>query len=72
MTQAEKRVNSAALEIHTRGIDELVNLVAAYRGANNGYSDNAAEETGQCLSVGVELPVLKQLAQFDKLLISLR
>lgn len=72
MTQAEKSVNSATLEIHKSGIEEVVNLVAAYRSANKDHCDNAAKDTGRCFPLEVELQVLKQLAQFDKLLIALR
>ena len=72
MTQADKRMKSATLETHRSGIEEVANLVAAFRSANKDYSTIAAQEAGQCMSVGVELQVLKQLAQFDKLLIALR
>ena len=72
MTQVDKRMKSATLETHKGGIEEVANLVAAYRCANEDYSTIAAQDAGQCMSVGVELQVLKQLAQFDKLLITLR
>jgi hypothetical protein len=72
MTQADKRMKSPILEMHESGIEEVANLVAAYRSANENYSTIAAQDAGQCMSVGVELQVLQQLAQFDKLLIALR
>ena len=72
MTQADKRLKSAILEAHESGIEEVANLVAAYRSANENYSTSAARDDDQCMSVGVELQVLQQLAQFDKLLIALR
>ena len=72
MTQADKRMKSAILETHESGIEEVANLVAAYRSANENYSTITARDAGQCMSVGVELQVLQQLAQFDKLLIALR
>ena len=72
MTQAHERMNSAILETHGSGIEEVASLVAAYRSANENYSTSAAQDAGQCMSVGVELQVLQQLAQFDKLLIALR
>ena len=72
MTQADKRMKSAIFETHESGIEEVANLVAAYRSANENYSASAARDDGQCMSVGVELQVLQQLAQFDKLLIALR
>ena len=72
MTQADKRMKSAKLEAHESGIEELANLVAAYRSANENYSAGATRDDGQYMSVGVELQVLQQLAQFDKLLIALR
>ena len=72
MTQADKRMKSATLETHMGGIEEVANLIAAYRSANENYSTIAARDAGQCMSVGVELQVLQQLAQFDKLLIALR
>jgi hypothetical protein len=72
MTQADKRLKSAILETYESGIEEVANLVAAYRSANENYSTIAARDAGQCMSVGVELQVLQQLAQFDKLLIALR
>ena len=72
MTQADKRMKSAILETYVSGIEEVAHLVAAYRSANESYSTIAARDAGQCMSVGVELQVLQQLAQFDKLLIALR
>jgi hypothetical protein len=72
MTQADKRMKSAILETQESGIEGVANLVAAYRSANENYSTIAARDAGQCMSVGVELQVLQQLAQFDKLLIALR
>ena len=72
MTQADERMNSAIPEMHESGIEEVAKLVAAYRSANENYSTIAARDAGQCMSVRMELQVLQQLAQFDKLLIALR
>jgi hypothetical protein len=72
MTQADTGVVSTTRETFKSGIEVVANLVAAYRSANEEYSTIAEQEAGQCMSVGVELQVLKQLAQFDKLLIALR
>ena len=72
MAQADKRLKSAILETHESSIEEVVNLVAAYRSANENDSTIAARDAGQSMFVGVELQVLQQLAQFDKLLIALR
>ena len=72
MTQGDWRMKSATLGTQKSGIEEVANLVAAYRRANVAHSTNAVLDAGRCMSVGVELQVLKQLAQFDKLLIALR
>ena len=48
---------AAIFEAHESGIEEVVNLVAAYRSANENDSTIAARDEGQCMSVGVELQV---------------
>jgi hypothetical protein len=72
MTQADNVVTTTTPETSKSGIEVVANLVAAYRNTKEEYYTIAEQEAVQCRSVGVELQVLKQLAQFDKLLIALK
>ena len=72
MTQAYKEATAAPHEPHKSGIEQMANLVATYRIAIGNRSQVAMVETDQCVSAGVDLQVLRQLAQFDKLLTALK
>lgn len=72
MTQAYTGMTAAIHEPHEGGIEQMANLVAAYRSAIGNHSNVATLETDQCVSAGVDLQVLRQLAQFDKLLTALK
>jgi hypothetical protein len=72
MIQAYSGPTAAIHETHESCIEQMANLVAAYRRAIGNRSDFAMLETDQCVSAGVDLQVLKQLAQFDKLLVALK
>jgi hypothetical protein len=72
MTQAYSELTAAIQEPHESGIQQMANLVAAYRKAIGRRSDVATLETDQCVSAGVDLQVFMQLVQFDKLLIALK
>jgi len=72
MTQAYSGLPAAIHEPHESCIEQMANLVAAYRRAIGSRSDVVTFETDQCVSAGVDLQVLRQLAQFDKLLSALK
>jgi hypothetical protein len=72
MAQADTKARSVTPKAHMGSIEEVTNLLAAYRRWNEDRSLESAQETDCCLSVSVELPVVQQLAQFDKLLVVLR
>ena len=72
MAQAYTGKIAAIHEPHESGVEQMANLVAAYRSAIGSHSSVAMLETDQCVSAGVDLQVLRQLAQFDKLLTALK
>lgn len=72
MTQAYTETTAALHEVYGSSTDQMANLVAAYRKVVGNNSSVAAHENEQCVSAGVDLQVLRQLAQFDKLLIALK
>ena len=70
MPQAYMGMTGAVDESHANGIEQVASLVAAYRRGKR--SNIATHETDHLMSVGLDLQVLTQLAQFDKLLIALK
>ena len=71
MRQAFRGMTAAIHEPRESGIEQMANLVAAYRSAIGNRSNVATLETDPCVSAGVDLQVLTQIAQLDKLLIAL-
>jgi len=72
MTEIKKRTKSAIFETQMSSVKQVANLVAAYRRLNSDYPNTEPLAVGQGMSVGVELSVLAQLAQFDKLLATMK
>jgi hypothetical protein len=72
MTENEKSVKSAIFKTQMSSVKQVANLVAAYRRLNSDYPNTEPLADGECMSVGVELPVFAQLAQFDKLLATMK
>jgi hypothetical protein len=72
MTQAYAEATAALHEVYESSTDQIANLVAAYRRVVGNSSNVSEHETEKCVSVGIDLQMLRQLAQFDKLLFALK
>jgi hypothetical protein len=72
MTQAYTEVTSALHEMYESSTDQMANLVAVYRRVVGNNSNVSMHENEQGMCLVMDLSLLGELAQFDKLLAVLK
>ena len=72
MTQAYTEATAALHEVYESSTDQMANLVAVYRKVIGNNTNASKHETEQGMCSGMDLSLLGELAQFDKLLAVLK
>ena len=72
MTQAYTEATAALHEVYASSTDQMANLVAVYRKVNGNNTNVSKHENEQGMCSVMDLSLLGELAQFDKLLAVLK